>query len=259
MSFKRLLAASLATGVLAAAAAAAAAPPQTLDVTSIAMNDPVYITFSNASTPDVINETVADAPLTLTLESGKTLLAFCVDIYHNIIPGSVQTNYSQPALAYQLGSLTNDSSGTTTGTGSTLTSTQIGEIGGLANLGFTLYRANTDPNLSIDLAAIQASIWAIENPSIAIAAAAPTGPGGAPLMDQNTSDVTAELDSQISYYENTYAPENQSTANVSTYYDAGDNTQGVIVTEPGTWALMLVGIGGLGAVVRGRRGVSAKA
>jgi hypothetical protein len=253
MSFKRLLATSLATGGIATAAAAA--PPATLDITSAAMNQPVYVTFSDASTPNVINESVADAPLELTLSGGGTLLAFCVDIYHDIDLGSVQTNYSQSALVYQLGSLNTDSSGTTTGTGAALTATQIGEIGGLGNLGFALDHANTDPNLAVDLAAIQAAIWAIENPAIAIAAAAPTGPGGVPLPDQDTAAVAAELDTQIAYYKNTYAPANQST-NFRAYFDVADNTQGLItpVTEPRTWALMLVGIGGLGAVLRGRRG-----
>jgi hypothetical protein len=252
MSLTRLLATSLAAGGIATAAAAA--PPATLDVTSVAMNQPVYVTFSDASTPDVINETVEDAPLELTLDGGNTVLAFCVDIYHAIDLGSVQTNYSQSALVYQLGSLTNDSSGTTTGTGAALTATQIGEIGGLGELGFTLDRAKTDANLSVDLAAIQAAIWAIENPSIAIAAAAPTGPGGTPLADQDTSAIAAELDTQIAYYQNTYAPANQAT-NVNLYLDVADNTQGVItVPEPRTWALMLLGIGGLGALLRGRRG-----
>jgi hypothetical protein len=252
MSFKRLLVTSFATGGIATAAAAA--PLATLDVTSVAMTQPVYVTFSDASTPNVINETVADAPLELTLNGGKTVLAFCVDIYHAIDIGSVQTNYSQAALVYQLGSLSTDSSGTTTGTGTALTATQIGEIGGLGNLGFALDHADTDPNLSVDLAAIQAAIWAIENPTIAIAAAAPTGPGGAPLVDQNSSAVASELDTQIAYYQNTYAPANQSTS-VKVYLDVADNTQGVItVTEPRTWALMLVGIGGLGAVLRRRRG-----
>jgi hypothetical protein len=242
---------------LTALATSAVALPSTLDVTGAAMIDPTYVTFSNAATPDVISYTVEDAPLTLTFADGPTLLAFCVDIWHNIDLGSVQTNYSKSDLVYQKGALTTDSSGAATGTGNILSTTQIGEVGGLVNLGEALDKAGDDPNLAIDLSAIQAAIWAIINPSMVVAAAAPTGPDGAPLADQDTSAVASELNTQIAYYKNVYAPANQSMA-FTTYFDTADNTQGLAIPEPAGWALMLVGFGGLGGRLRaGRRRVRA--
>jgi hypothetical protein len=253
MNVRGLFAAS-ACAVVAGVATSAGAMPSTLTVTSVAMTQPTaFVLISgpgidDPSAPETDEETAEVAPLELTLAGGRTVLAFCVDIWHAIDLGSVSSSYGHSSLVYQQAALTTNSSGTVTGTGDSLSSAQIGEVGGLAKLGYDLQKADPDPaDLPVDLSAIQAAIWQIENPSLSITASAPSD-------GRNTQAVYDALSTQITYYEG-WAVTHQD-ADISAYYDTVDETQGLATPtpEPMTWALMLVGIGGVGVSRRaGRR------
>jgi hypothetical protein len=215
--------AMLATFVAVCAIATSAGAATTLTLTNVTMNSPMIVSFSGPG----INENVEDSVLWLTTGSGQILPAFCVDIWHPMVLGPADLTYRRQAL-------TTDSSGLLSGTGTALSIVQIGEIGGLVNVGETLI-GHPDANIAIDLAGIQAAIWSIEDPAVTIAG-------------------DSELNDRISYYE-TFAAAHPSTR-FSTFYDVAGESQGVAIAapEPAAWSLMLLGFGGLGAAIRmGRR------
>ena len=142
-------------------------------------------------------------------------------------------------LAYHTAPLTVDSYGPTSGvSGSTLSPTQIAEIGGLANLGGDLIHGDA-ADLSNKLAAIQGAIWSIEYPSTAGYTFTPS-----------SSAVQAYMNGYVSN-----AAATQSHSPVIAIY--GANGQGLLpaggVPEPARWALMLAGFGCAGAALRRRR------
>ena len=175
----------------------------------------------------------------------RTLYTFCVDLFHSISVGIDNTHDivtgngdAQAALNlnYHAALLTVDSNGPTSGvSGSPLTMTQIAEIGGLAIIGGNLI--STDAlDLSNKLDAIQAAIWSIEYPAYSI----------------TSGNVTVQ-GYIASYIANAAAT--QSHRPVVAIY--GSNGQGLLPTggvpEPASWALMLTGVGLMGAGLRRRR------
>ncbi|MBV8684346.1 MAG: PEP-CTERM sorting domain-containing protein [Caulobacteraceae bacterium] len=218
MRFRSIIAASAAVCGLATAAHAS----KTIDVTYVSMNNPVIVTL----TAPGIDEEVYDSALLLTNKSGSTIPVFCVDIWHEINLGPANITFEEEPLK-------TDSSGSVSGTGNALSGTQIGEIGGLVDLGTNLIR-HGDSNLATDLAGIQGAIWSIENPKLTI------------------SGASSVLNS-ISSFE-TYALTHQSDAVVG-LYDVHGVIQGQAmgVPEPATWALMLLGFSSLGAALRRRQ------
>ena len=198
----------------------------------------------------------------------ETLYAFCVDLTHQIYvgfdeqaghdivsaKGDAQSSFS---YAYQTGTLSQDSVGGGSGTsGTSLTPTQIGEIGGLADFGrgliafanpTTLAQSQT---LSDELAAVQGAIWRIEYPS------------------PDTFTGSRALDTLMDAYV-AAAPRLAVHGAVTTLYAADGSSQGFVigsapahdaflddlaaVPEPASWALMIAGFGLAGATLRRRR------
>lgn len=215
MRFRSMIAASAAICGLASVAHAT-----TIDVTKVSMDNPEIVTL----TAPGIDEEVYDSAILLTTNTGAVIPVFCVDIYHDISLGYEDLSFTEAPLA-------TDSSGSAPGEGVALTGTQIGEIGGLVNLGTALFR-DGDSNLAIDLAGIQGAIWSIENPSLSIS-------GDPSVMDS------------ISNYEG-WASSHQSDA-VTGLYDGGIQGQGMAVPEPASWVMMILGFSSLGAALRRSR------
>jgi hypothetical protein len=175
--------------------------------------------------------------------SSNPLFVFCVDLDHqiNVNVGS-QLGYN-PALVYSTGSVKTDSTGSTSGTGNSLTLKVSGEIQGLANLGVWIARDGGAPTswsntTNTELTAIQGAIWQVEygsiNPSFTVSGTAAENK----LIGQYIADAVA-------YPASGYA---------AAIYPVGPNGQGFgysqgftpAVPEISSWAMMLLGFGGLG-------------
>lgn len=154
-----------------------------------------------------------------------TVWGFCIDLYHSINVGvnaQKTLNYK-----YHFEELETDANGTA------LSSDQLALINGLAVFGFELIRTG-DPQLADKLAAVQAAIWQTEYPGVAF----------------------TPKNAQVAAYMNQFlvmAPKKAGPVRVM--YAHNYKTQGFItspVPEPGVWALMIVGFGGVGLALRRR-------
>lgn len=196
-----------------------------------------------------LNETGLASAIEFTAAYGAgspvTLYAFCVDLFHNVTVGidnahDIVTGAGDAQLTvnlpYHTGALTVDSSGALSGIdGTLLTTTQIGEIIGLANLGRGLILTDA-ADLSNKLTAIQGAIWSVEYPAYSVTAPDAT--------------VQAYLDGYV-----TAASGFAYTGPVAGLFaDSGGSQAFVIgVPEPAAWAMMLTGFGLVGLVARRRR------
>ncbi len=157
-----------------------------------------------------------------------TVWGFCIDLFHDINAGY----FSQLPVdkQYHVDALTND------GNGNSLSSTQVNQIYGLANLGFNLIQSNA-ADLQNKLSGIQGAIWAIEYPTFTF-----TGE-------------TALLNNYISSYK-TLAPSLEGNG-AGAYALLSDNgqSQGFVigVPEPATWMMMIMGFGAIGVMLRSSR------
>ncbi len=146
-----------------------------------------------------------------------TVLGFCINLFLGI---------GVPAQ-YHVDNLTTD------GHGNALTSTQVSEIYGLAALGSNLFKIGA-PDLANKLAGIQGAIWAIEYPAYTVA-------GG-----------TSAINSYISSYV-AMAPSLHGNAYVLLSDDGKSQGFVIGVPEPATWAMMILGFGAVGMMLRSRR------
>jgi PEP-CTERM motif len=110
-------------------------------------------------------------------------------------------------------------------TGRTLDTTQIGEIGALVRRGLQDYHHAAS---GVVLAADAATIWEVE---------------GATVVAKNPA-VTALIATDLAWVQGR-------SANVATWTDFPDAVQNVAgAPEPASWALMLAGVGLMGAMLR---------
>jgi hypothetical protein len=201
-----------------------------------------YDNVDGLAGPIQLETTIDDSPTVYTLQ------AFCADLYHDINV-ALGSQYGKP-LTYVTSLLTTDSSGAVSGTGNPLTSSQSDKMAGLAVLGNELYKSNASDLTNKEIA-IQGAIWTIENPGVSI------------------SSYDADVQSLLTGYI-ANASHLQLTRPVYGIYDTVNEPQGLVnanlvtgvfsptgaVPEPATWMMMILGIGGLGAVLRRRRALN---
>lgn len=157
-----------------------------------------------------------------------TVWGFCIDLFRDIDAGY----FSQlPVnLQYHVDALTTD------GNGNSLSSSQVSQIYGLANLGYNLIQSNA-ADLQNKLSGIQGAIWAIEYPTF--------------TFNGNTT----ALNNYISSYK-ALAPslEGNSAGAYALLSDNGQSQGFVIgVPEPATWMMMIMGFGAIGVMLRSSR------
>jgi hypothetical protein len=228
---------------------ASSASATTYEVTNVVLN-PGGSTLSVHVNNDMLNlhynnDSALAGAIGLTVTGDpKTLWVFCVDLFHEINLGG-----HDPALAYQFSPVITDSSFAKSGMGntlSTMTPNVQGEIATLAGIGVQIANLGLGNQTAAqldDLTAIQGAIWTVEY--------------GATVTSLYDPTVNADMASYVAYAEAHPQPGGDPYGFYS--YDASTQgfgtSQGFTsgVPEPATWAMMIVGIGGVGAGMRGRR------
>lgn len=226
-----LLVAAVAAGALAAAAPASAV---TLVSATMDTSNTAYISGPGYNT---VNAYIG--PVTFHAKDGADeydFTAYCVDIYHDMFLGPLN---APNGYAYHAEDLTTDSKNSTAfqQLGNALSTLQLDEIASLLNLSALITKWNV-PNLSAKRAGIQGAIWEIENPNITVS--------GSALVNQ-----------YINKYKVHAAADPLSASEIHSVFadDFGHQAFAFAngVPEPATWTMMIMGFGGIGAVLRRRR------
>jgi len=191
------------------------------------------------------DEYVYLAPIVFTAYDGVgatgdayNLLAFCVDIFHNIGLGTINLQYDDTQA------LTSNSADP----GTALTGAQKLQVGRLVNYGTLLYGSGAS-NETAKLAGLQGAIWQVINPTYTVKSFDGLVDGYiasyADALNYNSaiSDL-GPVSSKITFITET-GKYGTSSAHQSFAFAAAP--------EPGSWALMILGFGGAGAMLRRSR------
>jgi hypothetical protein len=216
----------------AALALTLAAPAAATDIFTVKKGGFFNNATVNLSGPGPGNGNQIAANFRLTGHDGKgdpfDVLAFCVDLLHQINLGNNTLANINPNLTYKRGKLTSAPGG------GALSTAQVQQMMGLASLGFSLVQAG-DPDLGVKIPAIQAAIWSIEYGKTATS-------GNAAVQGWINSYIALAptLNGRASYIFSLDTP----------------TRQGVFipeVPEPATWAMLIAGFGLVGYAARRRR------
>lgn len=185
----------------------------------------LIITNVGTGNPDYGNVTVQNwgqpwtTPILMFDSNGVEHIVFCDDLQHDVNVGGGQQ------LHYETGLVTVD------GSGKALSESVSNIMGQIANLGRADYLGGNEDGAI----AAQAAIWAVENGL---------------TVSSTDATVNADIQQDLLIKDN-----GQGWANGLI---AEDGTQSQIigvggVPEPATWAMMLMGVGGVGAALRRNR------
>ena len=205
---------------LTTAAASHASAATEIYVSSVSEFGPGKVTVTGPGVFKVPDATALKLTYNFGIGPGDpdfTAWGFCINLFLGI---------GVPAQ-YHVDNLTTD------GHGNLLTATQVDQIYGLAALGSNLIKIGA-PDLAAKLAGIQGAIWAIEYPAFTV-----TGN-------------TASVDGYLSSYK-ALAPSLHGSAYVLLSDDGKSQGFVIGVPEPATWAMMIMGFGAVGMVLRSRR------
>ncbi len=189
-----------------------------------------------------------NTPQTGAIGGSFTLIGWCVDIYHSIQMGNVDLKYDN---TYDLETNSKYTSNTPWYGESDLTDAQIDQVGRLVHYGTSLYVANASAN-ALKLSAIQGAIWTVIN--------APQGYSFQSTIS-NTNDrnfVNNWIAKYASADYDDYIPMNLGVdvmflSETGKYGTKNAHQSFAFVPEPATWALMILGFGGAGAMLRHQR------
>jgi hypothetical protein len=257
---KGLLAAGIAAAALVGMASPAGATAIFIDKAEMFNPATAYITGPSGSNYPTVY--AYDAPVLFTANFGTSasantfnFLGFCVDIFDDINVGinsplTVNLQYHDGAL------VDNGAHGQYAVDLVTFSQMQKDQISALVNYGTQIWNndALTDPthNLStavIDqLAGVQGAIWKIENPGFTVT--------GAPII--NGHGIQADVTTNINLYSSTAFLSTLQTGHINVVFDTNLPAHQAFafaanVPEPATWGMMILGFGGIGAMVRNSR------
>jgi hypothetical protein len=223
----------LACAAALAAAVTTAAHADTLTYNSYGVNYGDNITITSPSVPDT-NVIAGQVQL---YENGALVAdAWCMDIFNDLLSADTYTTLGFNATNANTGYV----SGPLPGVKTTMTDTQLDEIGWLVNEGNSLL-SQGGSNVNDESAAIQIAIWSVENSSFNW-----TGGPSSSMVTDFVSDALAAGGSEagIEFLVDAPATPNQTLITTTP------------VPEPSTWAMMALGFAGLGftAFRRSRKG-----
>lgn len=243
----------LAAIVAAGAALSLAAPAQAGNLTLISstMNTNYTAQITGPASPFTGGGLdVYEGPVTFAVSDSShvgtyKITAFCVDLFDEIGLGNFNPN-----LNYETETLTTsrDTDGHQLGT--VLLPSQLTQINRLLTLASGLEGI---PANASNLAAIQGAIWEIENPLYTV-----SSHNGLNSLTANYITEAGINDPAAAGYLQTGVQ----TTIISAYDSRGNYHQAFAfatpgVPEPATWAMMIIGFGGVGAVMRKRRTATA--
>lgn len=242
----------------AAMACGSAASAGQVIITNGQMVNPLIVNLSGS----VYNGAVYDAAMQFTTTVNgepNNLIAFCVDVYHDITFGP----YSPP-LQYQSNTFSTDSN-PTPGASDVLKGGQIHQIDQLVNYGTDVQNDGSLSALtkSTTIAAVQGAIWQVvsgEDVTLASGWSQNNGVDAASfnLLVDNLSG------SNYANYMTGYGAIGDAVSFITpTNYPNASGTQSFLFTggvpEPASWAMMIAGIGLIGGVLRRRHQVETTA
>ena len=238
----------------AAMAGGTAASAASVIISNGTMTNPIQVTLSGTA----FNGTVEDAPMQFSATIGgkaESILAFCVDVYHEINTGSYK-----PSLQYETNTFKTDSNPNPTSKDN-LSSTTITQIDTLVNYGTEVEDSKTltSTQKSLTEAEVQGAIWQlVAGEDVKLSASSVDG------VSRTTFDNVIDALSGASYKSSflpgfNNVPDN-TTFITPTNYPNKSGTQsfmfaGMAVPEPASWMMMIGGLGLVGAVLRRRRAV----
>jgi len=227
-------------GFLAAAASAVTLVSASMDTSNTAyISGPGYSTVNAYIGPVTFHAKADD-------NSEYDFTAYCVDIYHDMFLGPLNGG---AGYAYHYEALTTDNQTSTPSgqAGNPLSNFQLREIKWLLDYSdFLVDSAATD--ISHKQAGIQGAIWEVQNLNITV--------NGSVVVNQFITTYKTDAAAVA-----TKAP-NGSHAFGSFFADDYGHqafAYGLGVPEPATWTMMILGFGGIGAVLRRRRQAAAPA
>ena len=234
--------------------------------------------FSNGVTFSYQNATSTGAPIGGSNATVYTLFGFCVDVTHDMYVNQT-LNYTYADSYNSSNSQPNDPLPTDfdSPTAHPISMAQLTQLNALIDTGWLLHEqelahpthTSDNDNIELQLAAIQAAIWHVEGAYVSIDNGSTTFAG--------SNFAGAISGSSTMSYAAYYA--DYSTGNFKDLGDADDTFYTIVqaspnyddhqsfavgwprpgIPEPATWAMMLLGFGGLGAMLRARRARAALA
>ena len=270
MKTLRALGVAAATGMAALSLASQAAAAQQIHITDVEMDTKYWAHLSAlpnfpggvSAYSNGVQFTatfVGNGPLGLNGAAVPDLFGFCIDVFHEIGLG-------QQSLFYM------DNKGDPnpltidyrTANGTALSAGQVTAMTNLIQTGFILHQQENAANhddTEMRIAAIQAAIWQVEVPQPGLTISV--------LSNNLTTGAGSEFEKYTNYYNQyrtgSYTPLGDANDRVFTITSLNGTQNFAIgwqipgVPEPDAWAMMLLGFGGLGAMMRRRRATATAA
>ncbi|MBU1375471.1 MAG: PEPxxWA-CTERM sorting domain-containing protein [Alphaproteobacteria bacterium] len=221
----------------------------------IKKNGDTFATVKMAPVNFTVFYGTGNTPQTGALAGPMTMIGWCVDIFHSISMGNIDLKYDNN---YDLETNSKYTSNVAWAGESDLTDAQIDQVGRLVHYGTQLYltAANSTAKLN-ELSGIQGAIWTVINKAQGYTVES-TATGNAYGNTSNKSVINSFITKYSGSNYASYIPMNiglevEFLSETGKYGTKNAHQSFAFVPEPGTWALMILGFGGAGVMLRRQR------